>query len=93
MSALRTLTSSAVALLVLAGPAAAVTVKNTSGKQISIGIDYGSKEQVKKVGAGQSATFDCKNGCGVTGPWGFSWMTKGSDTISTNGKSLVTATG
>jgi len=93
MSAFKTLTSSAVALLLLAGPAAAVTVKNTSGKQISIGIDYGPKEQVKKVAAGQSATFDCNQGCGVSGPWGYSWMAKGSDTMSTNGMSLVTAKG
>ncbi len=93
MSAFKTLTSSAVALLLLAGPAAAVTVKNTSGKQISIGVDYGAKSQVKKVAAGQSATFDCKNGCGVTGPWGYSWMASGNDTMSTNGKSLITAKG
>jgi hypothetical protein len=93
MSPTKTLASSAVALLLVAGPAAAVTVKNTSGKEISIGVDYGSKEQVKKIGAGQSTSFDCKDDCGVTGPWGFSWMAKGSDTMSTNGKSLVTATG
>jgi len=86
----KTLTSSAVALLLLVGPAAAVTVKNTSGKEISIGIDYGSKQQVKKVAADQSATFECKDGCGVTGPWGFSWMASGNATMNTNGKSLIT---
>jgi uncharacterized membrane protein len=90
MSALKTLMSSAVALVLIAGPAAAVTVKNTSGKEISFGIDYASKGQIKKLGPGQSVTFECKDGCGVTGPWGFSWMAKGNDTISTNGKSLVT---
>ncbi len=93
MSAFKALTSSAVALVLLAAPAAAVTVKNTSGKQVSIGVDYGSKSQVKKIDAGQSATFECKDDCGVTGPWGFSWMAKGNDTMSTNGKSLITATG
>jgi hypothetical protein len=89
MSALKTLMSSAVALVLIAGPAAAVTVKNTSGKEISFGIDYGSKQEVKKLPAGQSATFECKDDCGVTGPWGYSWMASGNDTMSTNGKSLI----
>ena len=70
-----------------------MTVKNDSGKQVSIGVDYGNKEQVKKIDAGQSASFDCKDDCGVTGPWGFSWMARGNDTINTNGKSSVTAQG
>ena len=70
-----------------------MTVKNNSAKEISFGIDYGSKQQVKKLGPGQSATFECKDDCGVTGPWGFSWMAKGNDTINTNGKSLITAKG
>jgi hypothetical protein len=92
MSIFKTVTSSAVALLILAGPAAAVTVKNTSGKEISIGVDYGTKQQVKTIAAGKSATFDCKNDCGVTGPWGYSWMASGDDTMTTNGKSLINRT-
>jgi hypothetical protein len=87
------LASSAVALLLLAGPAAAVTVKNTSGKEISIGIDRGGKSQVDKVPAGKFVTFECKDGCGVTGPWGFSWMARDSDSFSTNGKSMITGKG
>jgi hypothetical protein len=90
MSTFKTLMSSAVALVLIAGPAAAVTVKNDSGKEISFGIDYGNKEQVKKLPAGQSATFECKDDCGVTGPWGYSWMAKGNDTMNTNGMSLIT---
>jgi uncharacterized membrane protein len=93
MSALKALTAAAVALFVVAGPAAAVTVKNTSGKEVSIGVDYGNKSEVKKIGAGKSVTFDCKDDCGVTGPWGFSWMASGDDTMNTNGKSLVTVNG
>ncbi len=79
-----------VALLLTAGSAATVTVKNTSDAEISIGIDYGDKSEVKEVGAGKSVEFECKDGCGVTGPWGFSWMAKGNDVIPTDGKSLVT---
>jgi hypothetical protein len=29
------------------------------------------------------------DGCGDTGPWGFSWMAKGSDEIVPNDKYLV----
>jgi hypothetical protein len=93
MSALRILTSTVVAVVMLAGPAAAVTVKNTSGKEISIGIDYGPKEKVVHIGAGKSTTFDCKDQCGVSGPWGFSWMASGNDTMTTNGKSLINVQG
>jgi hypothetical protein len=82
--------AAATAFLLVAGPAAAVTVKNTSDAEISIGVDYGEKSEVKSVPAGKSVTFDCPDGCGVTGPWGFSWMAKGDDEIPTDGKSLVT---
>lgn len=93
MSIVKTLASSAAALLLLTGSAAAVTVKNTSTNEISIGVDYGNKEEVKKVPAGKSVTFDCKDGCGVTGPWSFSWMAKGDDTFTTGGKSMISAGG
>jgi hypothetical protein len=89
MSVLKTLLPSAVALLLLAGQATAVTVKNTSEKEISIGVDYGAKEEVKNVAAGKSATFECDEGCGVTGPWGYSWMAEGDATFSTDGSRMV----
>jgi hypothetical protein len=78
------------AFLMIAGPAAAVTVKNNSDAEISIGIDWGDKNKVETVAAGKSVEFECKEGCGVTGPWGFSWMASGDDVIPTDGKSLVT---
>ncbi len=89
MSAVKTMASSAAALLLLVGPAAAVTVKNTSSKEVTIGIDYGSQAKVAKVPAGKSLSFDCNEGCGVTGPWSFSWMAKGNDTFTPNGKDLI----
>jgi hypothetical protein len=76
--------------LALVGPAAAVTVKNTSKGEFSIGIDLGNEEKVETIAAGKSVEIDCKDGCGVTGPWGFSWMAKGNDVISSDGTSLVT---
>jgi hypothetical protein len=74
----------------IAGPAAAVTVNNTSNAEISIGVDWGSKEKAETIPAGKSVTFECKDGCGVSGPWSFSWMAKGDDVITTDGKPLVT---
>ena len=84
------LLAGATAFLLMAGPAAAVTVKNTSNAEITIGVDWGSKEKVETVPAGKSVTFECKDGCGVTGPWGFSWKASGDDEIVTDGTALVT---
>ena len=82
--------AAATALALLAVPAAAITVKNSSAGEITIGIDTGDKEKIETIAAGKSVKFDCKGGCGVTGPWGFSWMASGDDEIDTNGTSLVT---
>ena len=75
--------------LALTGTASAVTVKNTSSGEFTIGVDLGDTEKVETIGAGKEVKLDCKEGCGVTGPWGFSWMVKGDDVISSNGQSLV----
>ncbi|MBY0225965.1 MAG: hypothetical protein K2Q28_09190 [Hyphomicrobium sp.] len=75
--------------LILTGSANAVTVLNKDTKEHKIGIDWGNKERVEHMAAGKSAKFDCPDGCGVTGPWGFSWMAKGTDEIVTNGKDLI----
>jgi hypothetical protein len=80
------------ALFLVAGPAAAATVKNTGSSEITIGVDHGDKELTKSIGPGESAKLDCKDGCGVTGPWGFSWMASEGDTVTTDGKPLVTVT-
>lgn len=73
----------------LAAPASAVTVKNTSSGEFTIGIDYGTSEKIETIPAGKEVKFDCKDGCGVTGPWGFSWMAKGDDVLASSGQSLV----
>ena len=77
------------ALVFAAGQATAATVKNTGGSEFSIGVDMGNSEETKTVGAGKSVKLDCPDGCGVTGPWGFSWMVAGDDTISSDGKSMI----
>jgi len=88
---MKLLTAAAVAALTvaIAGPAAAATVKNTSDGEFTIGVDLGNTEKVEAVGAGKEVKIDCKDGCGVTGPWGFSWMVKDGDVISSNGQSLI----
>lgn len=78
------------ALCLMAVPASAVTVTNISAGEITIGIDYGDKEKVETIPAGKAVTFECKELCGVTGPWGFSWKAKGDDTITSDGHSMVT---
>jgi len=88
-----TLLMGAAALLLIAGPAAAVTVKNASKSEITIGVDWGSKEKVETIPAGKSVTVDCKDGCGISGPWSFSWKASGDDEITTDGTSLVTNMG
>ncbi len=90
MNKLNVIPAALAALAVSATAATAVTVTNTDSKSHKIGISWGHKQAVQKVGAGKSVKFDCPDDCGVTGPWGFSWMAKGNDTITTDGKSLVT---
>lgn len=74
----------------LAAPAYAVTVENKSNGEFTIGVDLGNAEKVETIAAGKSVKLDCKDGCGVTGPWGFSWFAKPGDTISSDGQALVT---
>jgi hypothetical protein len=75
----------------LATPAAAVSVTNTGNQEFNIGVDHGDLEEVKSLAAGKTAKFDCPDGCGVSGPWGYSWMASGDDTLSSDGKSRITA--
>jgi hypothetical protein len=88
----RTVTSFAV-LSLAAIPVAALTIKNTSTKEVSFAVDTGSVEAVYKVPAGGSTdvTQDCSSDCAVTGPWGYSRMVSQDATITTDGTSLVTA--
>ena len=43
---LATAAAAAALTLAIAGPAAAVTVKNTSAGEFTVGIDYGNEEKV-----------------------------------------------
>lgn len=85
------MTAATAALILATGSALALTVTNKDSKEHTIALDMGDKETVHKIPAGQSVTFkdECNNGCGVTGPWGFSRMLKTGDTLTTDGKNLV----
>lgn len=74
-------------------PVAALTIKNTSGKDISIAVDNGTDEAVYQVPAGGAVDVreDCSADCAVTGPWGYSRLVPENATIETDGASLVTA--
>jgi hypothetical protein len=89
MTMVHGLAATLAAIVVLAAPAHAVTVENKSDDAIKIGVDYGHNEEVKDVAAQKSVKFDCPDGCGVTGPWGFSWMAQGDDVITSDGNSLI----
>ena len=82
------------ALVLFAAPALALTVTNRDSKEHTIGLDMGNKESVHAIPAGQSITFknECDEGCGVTGPWGYSIMAKTGEKIETDGKSRVNYT-
>lgn len=70
--------------LTCVSPAAmALTVHNQEREQISIGVDAGNKEDVRKIQAGKSADLSdfCPTGCGLTGPWGYSVLANAEDTV------------
>jgi hypothetical protein len=74
-------------------PVAALTIKNTSSKEVSVAVDNGTDEKVYQIPAGNSVDVkeDCSSDCAVTGPWGYSRMLSQIDTLETDGGSLVTA--
>jgi hypothetical protein len=89
MFTLKALASVCAASMLLASPAMAVTVENTSDKEFKIGVDYGNKEDVKTVASQKSTKIDCPDGCGITGPWGYSWLATGNDDMSSDGTSQI----
>jgi len=93
MTKLLTLSAGALGVILSTTVAAtALTVTNKSDKDFSIGLDQGAKEKVQTVPAGKSInikSFCAQDGCGVSGPWGYSVMTKPGDQISYNGKQLT----
>ena len=84
----------AVALVAFATPAAALTIENQDKAELKVGIDQGDVEHVETVAAGKTGDLSakCKDGCGLTGPWGFSWMAKPGDKLVFNDGKLNGAT-
>ena len=92
---MKLMTRAAATLAVLTAaaiPVAALTIKNTSTKDVTAAVDTGTEEAVYTVPAGGSVdvTQDCSSGCAVTGPWGYSRMVSQNDAIETDGAPLVT---
>lgn len=88
---MKTLAVSAGAMLMMTGAASALTVVNKDSKEHTIGADAGNKETVHKIAPGASLDLkkDCPEGCGLTGPWGYSWLAKSGETVTYDGKALV----
>lgn len=80
------------ALSMAAIPVGALTIKNTSSEEVSVGVDNGVEEAVYRVPAGGSVDVkeDCSSECAVTGPWGYSRLVPQNATIETDGTPLVT---
>lgn len=76
-------TAAAFAAMLLAAPALALTIENQDKAELKVGIDEGNTEHVETIAAGKSGDLSakCKDGCGLTGPWGFSWMAQPGDKL------------
>lgn len=89
---LKTIAVAALALTFAAPSAFALTVTNKTSKEHKIGIDMGAKERVETIAANKSLKVDgCKDGCGFTGPWGYSWMAKEGENFAFDAKGIVAA--
>lgn len=90
-SATRVLATAVLATGLAASSAAALTITNKDSKEHTIGLDMGNKESVHAIPAGGSVTFksECNEGCGVTGPWGFSRMAKTGEDFAFQGDKLI----
>jgi hypothetical protein len=89
---IKTVAASALALAMFATSAAALSVTNKSSKEHKIGIDLGATERVETIAAGKALKVDdCKDGCGFTGPWGYSWMAKTGEDFTFDDKGLTPA--
>ena len=74
----------AVAAALIATPAVALTIENQDKAELKVGIDEGNVEHVESIAGGKTGDLSakCKEGCGLTGPWGFSWMAKPGDKLA-----------
>lgn len=98
MSTLK-VTAAAFAAMLLAAPALALSIENQDKAELKVGIDEGDTEHVETIAAGKSGDLSakCKDGCGLTGPWGFSWMAAPGDKLvfkdaKLNGASITAGT-
>ena len=66
-----------------ASPAAALSIVNKDKEENKVLVDEGQKETMKTIPAGKTVklTDVCKDGCGITGPRGFTRMAKQGDNI------------
>ncbi|PPC79808.1 MAG: hypothetical protein CTY31_03625 [Hyphomicrobium sp.] len=86
------ITATVIAMSLMAPAASALTITNKTSKDHTIGVDLGDKERVEKIAAGKTLKLnDCKDGCGLTGPWAFSWMAKTGEDFAFDDKGIVAA--
>ncbi|HRN84816.1 MAG TPA: hypothetical protein PK857_08345 [Hyphomicrobium sp.] len=91
MSVMTRVVAATAVLLGAAIPVGALTVKNTSDKDFTIGVSTGTEQKVHTVPAGGSLEVkqDCSSDCAVTGPWGFSHFVPQNAVIESDGAAIV----
>lgn len=62
---MKTATLSLVGAVLMAGPATAFTILNQDKRDHTLTIDRGIDETDRKIGPGETAKFDCSEGCSV----------------------------
>ena len=93
MSVITRVVAATAVLLGAAIPVGALTVKNTSDKDFTIGVSTGSEQKVHTVPARGSVEVqqDCSSDCAVTGPWGFSHTASQNAVIESDGAAILSS--
>lgn len=91
MSVMTRVVAATAVLLGAAIPVGALTVKNTSDNDFTIGVSTGTEQAVHTVPAGNSFDVkqDCSDDCAVTGPWGFSHFVPQNAIIESDGLAIL----
>lgn len=80
----KTLVLAAAGALLMASPALALSVTNKDGGAHKIMVDEGASESTHEIPGGKTVDLKdvCKDGCGLTGPRGFTIKAKQGDKLT-----------
>ena len=92
---LKEIAAATAAIILTAGSASALTIVNEDAKEYTLRVDEGARESTLKVPANDTVKLQgvCQDGCGLNGPWFYTWMAKAGDTVTIkNGEPLAMST-